>query len=129
MTYTDTDLLADRLADFCDERHDQPDDDCPSCQVRVQHRECGACGAVLENGAWWPHGGRMSIEAQRLCNHTEDGRLILVDGFNRDVRSCDECARDFTTAPVTNPDGPDARVWCTEDCMANTGERQEAGAA
>lgn len=41
---------------------------------------------------------------------------------------CAECEQPITGVPVVNPDGPDPFVWCSEDCMAKAGERQQAGA-
>lgn len=38
---------------------------------------------------------------------------------------CAECDRPFPASEaVVNPDGPDERRWCSDDCMAATGERQ-----
>jgi hypothetical protein len=96
---------------------------------KAELRACGACGAELHtDGTWHCYGGVTQATAQSRCDHTEYGQLILVDGFNRDVDTCAECDREFVTKPVINTDGPDPRRWCSEDCMANTGERQEAGA-
>lgn len=89
---------------------------------------------VADNEGWYAHvtdlrTGELRIEGPIAPVSPNAFRVptSLTVTYEPATKECVECGLPFLARLAVRNDYPDERVWCSEECMATTGERQGMG--